>query len=556
MHIPEVYGALMQSSGLVLAQELSTFGSVRSALLDPELVCLVGPGHKMRIAAQMTDAVSFIESMRVVHADIACRNFLVFRLEEQARNTKVKLTDFMASLSLRADQHYVVRKMPQATRWCAPETVASNIWGYKTDVWSLGAALWELFAGGLAPWTSISKRSDVSKRLLELSESLEIPGACTDLSDDFPAPESSVCPLAVHVALMSCLHADSNTRPSSQDLASVLKHLLNDPPQVSAISQRRDHTHNGFSSLPGPTHEKVLPMSKSSPGHPMQVSASSELVSTTTQSSNQTKVGSRTRPAVSPRQSVATVGGSSPLIAKPGGWTLQPQSVRSPTQISPRQTVPLSKSGGYAATPKNKSSSLKDSPTSSAECSPFILKSPSGYFDWTPPTRCPSTPDECPTSPSSLMGRIPGQGGSLTSPRPQIDWLNATNHDLDIHQLSKEVSQKRSQLENLKVFLSSPEAVCSLDPENLISMRRKLSAAQESEEPRNNLFPLQRRPSCGSLGSIRSVRNTAGGIAVQGVQTEPIGRTLLFATRTIQGNVPGSSFRGTTRGTSIQCVRT
>merc|ERR1719199_1143149 len=106
------------------------------------------------------------------------------------------------------------------------------------------------------------------------------------------------------------------------------------------------------------------------------------------------------------------------------------------------------------------------------------------------------------------------QGGSLVSPRPQIDWLNGASHDLDIHQLSKEVSQKVSQLENLKVFLSSPEAVCSLDPENLISMRRKLAAAQESEEPRNSIFPLQRRPSGGSLGSIRSVRNTAGGIAV------------------------------------------
>jgi len=132
--------------------------------------------HKLHMAAQFAEAAAFLESLRVVHTDIACRNFLVFRLEMDPERTKVKLTDFTSTLCLPTNADYIVKKMPQATRWCAPEAVASNTWSCKSDVWSLGATLWEFFADGLAPWTNYSKRGDVTKKLQELAESLACPG--------------------------------------------------------------------------------------------------------------------------------------------------------------------------------------------------------------------------------------------------------------------------------------------------------------------------------------------------------------------------------------------
>lgn len=76
--------------------------------------------------------------------------------------------------------------------------------------------------------------------------------------------------------------------------------------------------------------------------------------------------------------------------------------------------------------------------------------------------------------------------------------LQESAKPLTAHQVSRQVSQKMSNVENLKVclsspdqkvtdlegfksFLSSPEAVCGLDVENLISLRRKLAAAQEPQ---------------------------------------------------------------------------
>merc|ERR1719424_7528 len=200
------------------------FGSVRAVLQEEDLTSLVTLDHKLHMAAQFAEAASFLESLRIVHADLACRNFLVFQLDEDPAKTNVKLTDFMVAMCLPANSDDIVKKMPMATRWCAPETVAASTWSCKTDVWSLGATLWELFADGLVPWTSYTKRGDVSKKLQELAESLS--PRLADLSEDFPIPESGMCPDEARTAMMACLQPNPRARPSSKQVASTFKQIV------------------------------------------------------------------------------------------------------------------------------------------------------------------------------------------------------------------------------------------------------------------------------------------------------------------------------------------
>jgi len=255
LFIPEVFGARQDPSGdLFVAQELSMLGSVKSVLQDQDLSPMLTPQHRLVVAAQLAGAIGFLEAARIIHTDIACRNVLLFQLEEDAPElTSAKLTDFGFSTCLPSDADHVILKQPQATRWCAPETVMSNKWSDKTDIWSLGVALWELFSGEATPWIRLSKRSEVGQRLRELApdESQSEPSMTRRaprsdpqrelnkrlrefsqkdmISEEFPAPESGAYPSVAHTTLLSCLRVDPAMRPQASAIALVFLDIVRPP---------------------------------------------------------------------------------------------------------------------------------------------------------------------------------------------------------------------------------------------------------------------------------------------------------------------------------------
>lgn len=440
-HVPEVYGFRKEQYGFILAQELSTFGSVRSVLQDEETAQIVTLQHKLHIAQQFAEAVSFLEAARVVHTDLACRNFLLFQLEDDAKRTNVKLTDFAFSLVLPSHACHVVRKLPQATRWCAPETVASNKWSCKTDVWSLGATLWELFADGAVPWIAYSKRADVAQSLRDLAQSHKDQSldASADLSRVFTAPAPSRCPLAAHKALLSCLLVDAQARPTSKYLAAVFAEIAQAPAKTFGADE--------------------VPCAPSSPGVPRQSPC---------RAPSAPRVES-TSPPVERRMTGPTV-------------IMQPHAVCS---VRP----PLEPAHAYGVDSRLPSSSSLTQLTPAKPAQ--IFKSGSCFL--TPPTRCPSTPDcaSVQSSPDSAAPRMlvfqdelrrdtsqssakmssslnPQQQGTLES----IKALCASPHAI----------QSTETLESIRAFLSSPEAVCGLGVEKQLALRRKLAAAETCQQ--------------------------------------------------------------------------
>merc|ERR1719221_519316 len=135
--------------------------------------------------------MAFLASHRIVHADLSARNVLLLQLGEAPSSVAVKITDFGLSLILEEGVSFVECKQPMATRWCAPETIASQRLSHRSDAWALGATLWEVFAHGESPWPRRPKRAD-----------------------DFP--RSGGCSPPVHEAILSCLQADEQARPSFQ----------------------------------------------------------------------------------------------------------------------------------------------------------------------------------------------------------------------------------------------------------------------------------------------------------------------------------------------------
>lgn len=201
-----------------VVQEYALWGTLKGALQDEEVRSRLSPAHKRCMATQLARAGSFLQESSIVHADLSCRNILLFWLEDEPKFSIAKVTDFGLAVVLPQGCDFIERKQPQATRWCSPETVSHLKLSHRSDVWSLGATLWEMFANGASPWSRRSRRSDVAARLRDLAENNGTAEGGPDVSRDFPLARNT-CGSTVQSIILTCLQADEHARPSFATLA-------------------------------------------------------------------------------------------------------------------------------------------------------------------------------------------------------------------------------------------------------------------------------------------------------------------------------------------------
>lgn len=225
-HIPEILGVSVDGETTSIVQELSPFGSLRCVLQNERLATQLTPAHRVAGAAQLARAMDFLQSEHCVHADLKGSNVLVFRIEpEEPSRILLKITDFGLALMLDEGKDSIILKQPRAVRWCAPETINESKLSYRSDVWSLGATLWEFFSGGTDPWSRLQKRSDVSDHLREIGERYTSSGDMTSLdaeiSSDFVRAPG--CPAGAHATILECLRVDEMKRLTFMRVAERLE---------------------------------------------------------------------------------------------------------------------------------------------------------------------------------------------------------------------------------------------------------------------------------------------------------------------------------------------
>jgi serine/threonine protein kinase len=136
---------------------------------------------------QIIDGMIFLAFNNVVHADLACRNVLVFRFDENnPRNNIVKITDF--GLSRHSTLYSLAPGAARTTlniipvRYVAPEILSTNVtsddYTEKSDVYSMGVLMWEAYSRGAIPWSKISDDNDVIRRVIN-GELLPKPPNCS-----------------------------------------------------------------------------------------------------------------------------------------------------------------------------------------------------------------------------------------------------------------------------------------------------------------------------------------------------------------------------------------
>ncbi|CAJ0945375.1 unnamed protein product, partial [Mesorhabditis belari] len=152
------------------------------------------------MAWQVCDALSFLSTINIIHRDIAARNILVSAAKI------AKLSDF--GLCRRAKDLMYSSTKKQAKmplKWMAPEAIEKAEYSHKSDVWSYGVLLYEVFSYGTVPYPTIS--SEAVLEFIKKGNRLEVPQETPEWMEEL---------------MGSCWSLLPNDRPSASDLKTIL----------------------------------------------------------------------------------------------------------------------------------------------------------------------------------------------------------------------------------------------------------------------------------------------------------------------------------------------
>jgi serine/threonine protein kinase len=189
-----------QSSYLLL--EFAAHGSLHRVLradnVDLDRATII------RMAYEISSGMAYLhDTAKIIHRDLACRNVLV------TDDGHMKIADFGLSRAvvgtMQTDRG---RKFP--IKWLAPETLREGVFSQKTDVWSFGILVWEIW-NGCEPFANLSTKEVVRRAITE---------------PDFQPNVAPSIPAVLRRTLNECFDHDPERRPAFVDIAQRLKEAM------------------------------------------------------------------------------------------------------------------------------------------------------------------------------------------------------------------------------------------------------------------------------------------------------------------------------------------
>lgn len=193
-NIVEIIGAFHEPD-LSLVMEYVQHGSLQTYLkINKETLT---PESLLKFALDVACGMDYLGKKNIVHRDLAARNILV------ASENHVKISDFGLAQMVGQNSYYILktnRELP--IKWYAPESLKDGKFSHRSDVWSYGVTLYEMFSLGEDPKLECCTNDMDQSKLLEALESgarLQCP---------------PTCPQTIYVKLIvPCWKLDSKDRP-------------------------------------------------------------------------------------------------------------------------------------------------------------------------------------------------------------------------------------------------------------------------------------------------------------------------------------------------------
>ncbi|KQS62185.1 focal adhesion kinase 1 isoform X2 [Drosophila erecta] len=199
-----------------IVMELAKLGELRAYLKTNSE--RLSHGTLLKYCYQLSTALSYLESKKFVHRDIAARNVLV------SSPTCVKLADFGLSRWV-SDQSYYHSTPTVALpiKWMSPESINFRRFTTASDVWMFGVCIWEILMLGVKPFQGV-KNSDVILKL-ENGERLQLPPNC---------------PPRLYSLMSQCWAYEPLKRPNFKRIKETLQEILSEDSNNSSETLKRE----------------------------------------------------------------------------------------------------------------------------------------------------------------------------------------------------------------------------------------------------------------------------------------------------------------------------
>lgn len=156
--------------------------------------------QKVALCSQVALGMEHLSNHRFVHKDLAARNCLV------SAQRVVKVSALGLNKDVYNSEYYHLRQAWVPLRWMPSEAVQDDDFSTKSDVWSFGVLMWEVFTLGEMPYADLADDAVLAG----------LQGGSLKLS----APEN--CSSRYHKLMQRCWAASPKDRPSFSDIANAL----------------------------------------------------------------------------------------------------------------------------------------------------------------------------------------------------------------------------------------------------------------------------------------------------------------------------------------------